>query len=117
MALDKVFIEEMKQKLLEEKSRIEKELERFADPAVGEGNYDTRFEDLGRDQEENAVEAGIYGDNVALEKSLETALKDVNDALHKIESGKYGVCERSGKDIAEDRLRALPWARTCGIEK
>lgn len=114
MALDQTFIEEMKKRLLEEKARLEGELGRFADPAVGEGNYDARFDDLGRDSEENAVEVGMYGDNVALEQSLEGELKDVNDALERVTAGTYGVCEETGKEIAKERLEALPWARTIG---
>lgn len=38
---------------------------------------------------------------------------DLEDALHKIESGTYGICEVSGEKIEEDRLEANPAARTC----
>jgi RNA polymerase-binding protein DksA len=44
---------------------------------------------------------------------LEARLKDIQDALKKIEDGTYGICEVCGKPIEEDRLEANPAARTC----
>src|SRR5262249_7951633 len=34
-------------------------------------------------------------------------------ALERIERGTYGRCEQCGKDIPEERLDALPYARHC----
>lgn len=39
------------------------------------------------------------------------ALIEVNDALKRIQDGRYGVCEESGRAIPAARLRAIPWAR------
>jgi len=51
---------------------------------------------------------------VSVEHSLELKLRDVDIALEKIESGKgYGLCEKCGKEIKEERLRAVPEARLC----
>ena len=36
---------------------------------------------------------------------------DVELALGKLDQGTYGRCERCGKPIAKERLRALPYAR------
>ena len=44
---------------------------------------------------------------------LEAQLKDVNNALKKIDGGSYGKCEVCRKDIETDRLEANPSARTC----
>lgn len=44
---------------------------------------------------------------------IEKKYKDVVDALAKMESGTYGVCEKSGEPIELDRLMANPAARTC----
>lgn len=55
---------------------------------------------------------------MALLTREEHALRDVSDALRRIERGTYGVCELSGKKIPAARLRAVPWARyTCAIEE
>ena len=40
-------------------------------------------------------------------------LKDVNDALRKIEEGRYGIDEKTGQPIPINRLLANPAARTA----
>jgi DnaK suppressor protein len=37
----------------------------------------------------------------------------VDAALARLEAGRYGVCERCGQPIGDDRLAARPAARTC----
>ena len=44
---------------------------------------------------------------------VEAELKDIDDALRKLEQGNYGVCEACGKPIDPERLEAKPWARFC----
>lgn len=112
MVLDTTVLAEFKEKLLAEKARLESELGRFAKPTGVEGDYATQFENIGTDPDENASEVEAYADNVAVEGTLETELKDVNDALAKIETGMYGICEKTGEAIPLDRLQAYPAART-----
>ena len=59
------------------------------------------------------MEVEDYVDNLGVETTLEKELKDVMDALAKLEKGTYGLCETSGQEIALDRLRAYPAARTA----
>jgi len=40
-------------------------------------------------------------------------LDAIEDALNKIDSGRYGVCEKCGKKIKNARLQAIPYARLC----
>jgi DnaK suppressor protein len=40
-------------------------------------------------------------------------LNKVNDALARLEQGDYGNCFECGQEIAEKRLRALPFAVRC----
>lgn len=42
-------------------------------------------------------------------------IREIDDALTRIEQGTYGICEISGKPIKHERLEELPWAR-CTIE-
>jgi RNA polymerase-binding protein DksA len=48
-----------------------------------------------------------------LEEGAQQTLAQIDRALAKIEEGTYGICERCGKPIAEERLRARPWATLC----
>ncbi|MGH9723179.1 MAG: TraR/DksA family transcriptional regulator [Bryobacteraceae bacterium] len=40
-------------------------------------------------------------------------LRQVNEALDRIQAGDYGVCLNCEEEIPAKRLRALPWARYC----
>jgi RNA polymerase-binding transcription factor DksA len=113
MTIDAKTLEELKNQLLEERTRLEEELSKFATKTDKEGDFKTKFpEDIGNEQSENAIEVEEYVDNLALEKSLESQLKDVIDALKKMEEGTYGKDEETGEDIDVARLKAYPAART-----
>lgn len=109
------MIDELKAKLEANKNSIKKELESFAseDPNL-KHNWDAKFpnrEDA--DKDESADDAQEYDNMLSLEHSLELKLKDVNMALEKIENGNYGICEKCGKKISDERLQACPEAKTC----
>lgn len=106
-----------KQKLLEEKARLESEL-----ASIGRINPDNPNDweavpvDAGEresDPNDRADQVEDYETNTAILKQLEIQHTDVIDALAKIEAGTYGVCEVSGHPIEEGRLNANPAARTC----
>jgi len=113
MALDEKIIQELKQKLEVEKGRLEKELGILGKPKETPGDYETKFDDIGTDWEDNASEVEEYVDNLGVETNLEQQLKDVNGALEKMEKGTYGICANCGKEIDIEHLRAYPATKTC----
>lgn len=114
MTIDKKISEELKNSLLKEKSELESNLGKIAKPVdKEEGDYETSFEDIGTDKDDNATEVDQYTQNLGVESTLEKNLQDVLDALEKIEKGTYGLCEKCGKEIPLERLKANPSARTC----
>ncbi len=40
-------------------------------------------------------------------------LREIADALHRIDQGTYGVCLECEEPISTKRLDAVPWARFC----
>ena len=40
-------------------------------------------------------------------------LEDIDSALQRVAAGRYGVCERCGGPIGEERLAARPFVRHC----
>jgi DnaK suppressor protein len=40
-------------------------------------------------------------------------LQAIEEALHRIESGTFGLCRDCGNPVAEARLKAIPWTRVC----
>ena len=51
--------------------------------------------------------------DLALRDRERTQLRQVLDALERLDAGTYGVCRSCGKPIAPERLEAIPWAATC----
>jgi len=49
----------------------------------------------------------------ALGNETRKELAQVTDALAKIRSGDFGICEECGEQIGRDRLLAYPHARKC----
>ncbi len=48
-----------------------------------------------------------------LEENSEHVLTEIDAALKRIEAGTFGICANCGKQIAEERLEARPWATLC----
>jgi DnaK suppressor protein len=112
--MDKKIIDELKAQLLEEKEDLEKNISRIARPLdKAEGDYETNFEDIGTDKDDNATEVDQYTGNISVEATLEKKLQEVIDALERIEKGTYGICENCNQEISIERLRANPSAKTC----
>jgi DnaK suppressor protein len=78
---------------------------------------DVRSEASGKSEVFDAVEsseADIQDDiEFALIQMKSETLNKINDALARLEQGNYGNCFECGEEIAEKRLRALPFAVRC----
>jgi RNA polymerase-binding protein DksA len=48
-----------------------------------------------------------------LEENSEQVLREIDDALSRIEKGTYGTCQSCGKEISVERLEAIPFATQC----
>jgi DnaK suppressor protein len=48
---------------------------------------------------------------LSIASSEQEALFEIEDALNRIKTGRYGICESTGKQIPADRLEAIPWTR------
>jgi RNA polymerase-binding protein DksA len=114
MMIDSKTLKELKKTLIREKEELEKNLGRIARPVDKEtGDYETSFDKIGTDKEDNATEVEQYTQNLPVESTLEKKLEDVINALSKIEKGTYGKCENCDAYIPVERLKANPSARTC----
>ncbi len=66
-----------------------------------------------RDEAESS-EAEIQDDiEFALLQMKAETLSKITEALSRLEEGSYGYCYECGEEIAEQRLRALPFAVRC----
>ena len=107
---------EFKEKLESEKSVLISELKDLGimNPADQDWEAVPPPVNEGEDSDENDMADRFedYEERTATLETLQKRLKDVNDALGKIENGKYGICEVSGEEIEIERLQANPAART-----
>lgn len=113
MAIEQKILDELKEKLLTEKARLEKELNILGKPTGTPGDYETKINQIGTDWEENASETEEYVDNLGVEDNLEKHLQDVHAALAEMAAGKYGLCANCGQEIDLERLKVYPEARIC----
>lgn len=107
-------LKEIETKLIEEKTRLENELAQISTKNTkNPTDYQANFPDFGSSEDENAAEVTTFTDNLTLERTLESALRDTNKALENIKKGKYGVCKYCEKEIDEKRLLARPASSSC----
>ncbi len=113
-------MQQFKDSLLKEKEILETELKKFAQKdSKSKDDWDTKYPNFGQANsgsniaEEAADEVEEYATLLPIEHNLELRLRDVNDALKKIETGKYGLCEKCGNDISSERLEVYPEAKKC----
>lgn len=110
----KEFLEKIKEMLLSEKERIEKELSKFTKKNTHvTGDYNSQFPEYGNKDDENAAEIADYAAEVPLEESLEKTLRDIDQSLKAVANGTYGICKYCKKTIEEKRLLARPNSSAC----
>ena len=69
-------------------------------------NMPIHMADIGTDNYETEYTLGL----VDSERKL---MREIDEALDRIENGTYGICEGSEKSIPKARLEAIPWAKYC----
>ncbi|HUT60861.1 MAG TPA: TraR/DksA C4-type zinc finger protein [Phycisphaerae bacterium] len=62
--------------------------------------------DIGTDNYEQEFTLGLL-------ESERTLLREIDEALERIDQGTYGICLGTGQAIDKARLRACPWAKYC----
>jgi RNA polymerase-binding protein DksA len=102
--------------LQEERSRVEASITHFHDNHAG-AMEDEVGELAGRgvDNHPGDMATVTYDRELdeGLEEGAQQTLAQIDRALAKLDDGTYGVCERCGREIGEERLRARPWALLC----
>lgn len=62
---------------------------------------------------ETAADSFEREKNIKLLSSVTHMMQEIDNALHKMEDGSYGLCESCGKEISFMRLEALPYTQFC----
>ena len=64
------------------------------------------FADHGTDNFEQEFTIGLI-------ENEEEALREIEDALARIQEGTFGACETCGKRVSKERLKIVPYTRHC----
>lgn len=110
--MDKKILEQIKGDLIAQKNKILEDLN-IVSKEDNHENHNAIFPDFGDKPDDNVQEVDEYTTNLATEKILESSLRDIDNALKRIEDGTYGICKYCNKEIDEKRLLIRPVASAC----
>lgn len=105
--LDKEFIEQQRDRLLDRKAGLER-MQRDAQEVSRERSQE--YQDAQADSGDESQYLFEREVDATLGQQFGQELKDVSRALEKIEEGTYGLSDRSGEPIPRGRLEAIPEA-------
>ncbi|MEM0922854.1 MAG: TraR/DksA family transcriptional regulator [Pseudomonadota bacterium] len=95
---------EFKTLLNQRRAYLEKKLVQFEHSLDRPKSAD--FEDQAIEAENDEVIEGLGSAGLA-------ELRRIDEALHRIEAGEYGLCHSCGEEIPAARLRVVPEAQVC----
>lgn len=106
-AHEKLTLKDFEAILNEEKRKIQQNIDHIHTEILSIGYDDDigDIEDMAELEIENATDQ-------LLVQQLEGQIAEIDAALWRISQGTYGICEKTGKSIPIERLKANPTART-----
>jgi len=104
MTFNDSFIRECKMVLLETKRNI-------MNRVVRSRNEYESLDKAGGDEADQTMALLAENDFLTAQSRLKEQLLEIEFALARIESGRFGICEETEEPIEPERLRALPWTR------
>ena len=75
--------------------------------------FDEGTEGAGRDPADVGSTNFERDQEMSLVQNARDMLEQAQSALHRFETGRYGVCESCGQPIGKDRLQVFPRATMC----
>lgn len=107
-------LREFKNMLLEKRTELAGDVENLTSQALNrrsggvneQSSMPIHMADLGSDTWEQDFTLGLIANEQAL-------VREIDDALSRIDDRTYGICVATDKPISMERLRAKPWAKYC----
>jgi RNA polymerase-binding protein DksA len=104
-----------KELILKKKDEIWEEIEKISEDTLKKSQrdasgdisgYTLHMADLATDTYDREFSLGLISNEHKI-------LYEIDDALKRIEEGRYGVCEGCSKPIPKSRLKVIPYTRLC----
>jgi RNA polymerase-binding transcription factor DksA len=106
-------VDRARQRLLEERARIEATLAAARSMGEGGSSTGTDLSHVGMHPADVATDVADRQTAAALERTLEIEMHRIEAAIARLDNGEYGRCEVCGRAIEDERLEVSPAARTC----
>jgi YteA family regulatory protein len=113
--MDKEKQNDLKNRLLEEKNRLETKLNNTSDFQLNQtmsesiselSVYDNHPADIASETFEREKDLALFNSNQEI-------LQKIDEAIENINKGTYGFCESCGREIDAGRLEAIPYTTFC----
>jgi len=107
--MNKRELQKFEKLLLAERERLVKEVLQLEEENLGEAERP-----LGEDMSsfaEVGTESWDRETALRVASAESEAVREIDEALDRIQNGTYGICEGTGKQIPKARLEVFPWAR------
>ncbi len=98
-------VEHYRKRLEAEKIKLMGELTRAEKPE----NFGNDVDDFSEEQEE----AEALANSLAVGQALRDRISEIDSSLNKIETGKYGICDKCQREISDKELDLVPESRLC----
>lgn len=107
--LSKKELERYREILLQKRAELAGDINNIEDEALRQnsGSLSSLPQHMA-EQGSDTFEQSISLDLAQVDRNL---IREIDDALKRIEDGTYGVCPRTGQRISPERLAELPWAK------
>jgi len=109
MKMSAADLRKFKKSLLKKRQEITGDVSNMETRALGSTGQDSSVDhlaDFGTDNFEHSLTLGFIENN-------EKLVKEIDDALARLELGAYGTCMHCSCQISRPRLNAIPWAAFC----
>ena len=104
-------VDEVHEELLFEIGRMERAIKTAE--ATMASLFDEGLDGAGRDPADVGSTNFERDQEMSLVQNARDMLEQAQSALHRFETGHYGVCESCGQPIGKDRLQVFPRATLC----
>ena len=94
---------------MKDKERLLKEIKQLESPTDFGDAIDHGDEESDEDEELENTSSAANG--------LRARLADIDDAINKMKTGEYGICEECGREIEFEVLQAAPESGLCMDDK
>jgi RNA polymerase-binding protein DksA len=106
---------EFRRRLEAERAHLNRLIRSLGGEVEDLADFQGSMEDAGIGNDPADVGTEVYEQERALtmERNEQELLDEVEAALARLDAGEYGTCTRCGREIAVERLEALPYAEHC----